>query len=93
MGLESKRRRRAQQPRRQGGDSILFARSVQCGHKTPYSSEQVARNAATALVWAHPTEPAYEGMEPYHCPWCDEWHIGHPPPENRDQVARGDRPA
>lgn len=59
----------------------MYSRALQCGHKTPYSSQAVAANAAVALTWAHPDDPEYEGMQPYECPWCDHWHVGHPPPE------------
>jgi hypothetical protein len=53
-------------------------RSVQCGSKVHYLSEMLARNAAMLHAWA-----GRPGMGAYSCPWCGDWHIGHPRRRNR----------
>lgn len=47
---------------------------MRCESKTRYGCEQLAANAA----WLHEAAyPGCEGVEPYRCPRCGEWHIGH----------------
>lgn len=49
-----------------------WRRERQCVGKIRYSGRTVAANAATALSWI-----GRRGLEPYSCPWCDHWHVGH----------------
>lgn len=48
-----------------------------CGRKIRYLSEMLARNAAILNAWA-----GRPGMQAYRCPFCLDFHIGHPPKRN-----------
>lgn len=43
-----------------------------CQTKNTYSSTCAAEGAATLLGWAGGLD-----LEPYRCPWCDEYHLRH----------------
>lgn len=48
------------------------ARSLaDCQTKDTYSGHAVAIGAATLLSWRGLT------LEPYRCPWCDDYHLRH----------------
>ncbi len=51
-----------------------FSPESQCTGKRPYRRKQVAKRAAKQV------EQFYGRMQPYRCPWCELWHIGHRPP-------------
>lgn len=52
-------------------------RRRQCGHKRRYPDAATASAAANFLRrWTG------ERLTAYACPWCGQWHIGHP---NRKQ--------
>jgi hypothetical protein len=45
-----------------------------CVHKVKYPRADSALRAAVAMSRKTATE-----IEPYKCPHCDGWHVGHPP--------------
>jgi hypothetical protein len=45
-----------------------------CGQKIKYDTPLKATKAAYNLEVKSPGET----LEPYHCPWCSFYHIGHP---------------
>lgn len=61
-----------------------------CAEKVAYASEHLARNAATLHGFVHPDCP---GIDAYHCPTCDAWHIGHPVPGARCKTEPAVRPS
>jgi hypothetical protein len=60
-----------------------------CADKVAYLSEHLATNAATLHRFVHPDCP---GIEPYSCPDCTSWHIGHPVPGARCKSEEPVRP-
>ena len=47
-------------------------RRRRCGTKRGFASEQLARNAVFLI-----RRETGNRMEPYRCPFCRQWHIGH----------------
>lgn len=68
----------AQKPPLPRGASLPEVVSRACGDKVAYQSEQVARNAATLMVWRDQQGGiADAALDAYLCRFCGLYHIGH----------------
>jgi hypothetical protein len=54
-----------------------------CGDKARYPDETVA---TAALISFKRRVPDRGWMHAYHCRWCGQWHIGHPPGRVRQSI-------
>lgn len=57
-----------------------WKKTKQCGTKIGFLSQMVANNFATLCGWLvdQGADTRLAGMEAYECPYCSEWHVGHP---------------
>lgn len=47
-------------------------RRRQCGHKHRHATQREARAHVVALEYA-----GGHDLQPYRCPWCKQFHVGH----------------
>ncbi len=54
-------------------DAASWVERRACLNKVPHGSRREARTAARGVERRHGGR-----LEPYHCAFCDGWHVGHP---------------
>ncbi len=59
--------------------TIVYSRESQCAGKRTFRRKAQAKHAArqTMSGGTHSEKPGRVVV--YRCPWCDLWHVGHPP--------------